>query len=201
MALSANNKVALSRIKKHHSTQGFSIVEVCVVMAIMVLIGMAVASVSRIGVEAQYSQREQATLQTIAQNIVDDIRYDLRMAETVTISANSLNIVGLDNDNNAVNITYTLSGGNLSRNDGASKVYNQRNVGSGTQEYTPAVDIVCPAPCFQEVIQGVSDTMLIDSMAVTAVQGSSVLDTTFDQGTSFVLEDVSFDLMSQTEFQ
>ena len=179
-------------------------------MMILSIISVAVSNLVKTGVETQLSQRMQENMQTIAMNIVDDLRYDIRTADTATISngGNTLTLTG-----GTGNIVYSLASGNMRRTvgGGTPKIYNAGYAG-------PGLEVAClnmagaTIPCFQGFSPSTANPAVFVSDSVDPRQirvdnitvqqqtlGNTMIDRNFGRP-QFALRNFNFDLMSATQF-
>lgn len=177
--------------------RGFSLVELSVVMIIMVIIGLAVTNLVKSGLDAQMSQRTQELMMTIANNVADDLRYDIRTSQGVSGGANTLT-VKLSSGSDAV---YAFAGTDLTRTVGANvKRYNKTGP-TGTTNYTPAITLTCASGCFQINATGTAKTVVLNELIVHSGSTSAVMNKNFSGAPTFRLKGLIFSPSSTKEFQ
>ncbi len=115
----------------HGVTNGVTMVELAMSMMIIAVLSVGVASLMRVGIEAQLAERVNQKMQTISMSIVDDLRRDLQMAQAVTVqSGGNTLLVSVPRPTNPAltyNATYQWANGRFSRTsdaDGTVKIYN-----------------------------------------------------------------------------
>ncbi|MEM0950726.1 MAG: hypothetical protein AAGI66_01120 [Cyanobacteria bacterium P01_H01_bin.74] len=189
---------------------GITLLEIGLGIVIAAVIGVSVSSLVRAGIESQLSEQINQNVQLIGNNIVDDLRYDIRLASRVnTIADQQLTLTV-----NGQTITYSLAGTTFSRQvtNGTQKIYNDQGIeGNG-------VEITCNDPlngsnaCFT-VPNDHNGAILLNSenqpkqifmpyLAVRERPGRvpSILDLQF--GTlNYTVRDFGFTVYSATEFQ
>lgn len=191
--------------------QGISVLELAIGMMLIGVIGVAVSNLVKVGVETQMSERVSQNLQIIGNNIVDDLRHDIRLAEDVSIlSGGSRLRVTL----NGQNVVYGLSGNLFTRTvpGQTAKTYNNPDT------YGNRIVVTCTNPqngqqaCFSVPTDHSGNSMLnsqnapkqirVDYLAVqeNAGQSLSIIDQQFGTA-NFTLKDFAFDVYSATEFQ
>lgn len=72
--------------RKRPAARGITLIELALSMMIMAVLSVGVSSLIKTGVETQMSERMNAHMQTIAMNIVDDIRLNMRTACTAQVT-------------------------------------------------------------------------------------------------------------------
>jgi Tfp pilus assembly protein PilV len=199
--------------------QGMTLLEAALAMMIMAILSIGVSSLVKTGVETQMSQRTHEVMQTVGVNIVDDLRRDIRLADTATVSSNgrSLSLVlPISTLNSAVGSTVNYqwtAANNFTRqetlNSGGTntKTYNDPNTLSAK------INIDCNdsangvSRCFTAMNLNNDTTpqprqIRIDAIRVYQTPGGAgtVIDQYF-QAPSFILRKFSFDLISATQFQ
>jgi type II secretory pathway pseudopilin PulG len=197
----------------HHKVRGITLLEISLGMMILCVLSIGVSSLVKTGVESQMSERTHQYMQTIALNIVDDIRLDIRKADDVTVGSNgqTLNIL-ID----TTNVTYQLeSGGKFSRNEtGKPKKYYNYDAAKST--YWNGIQLSCNDPvnnttqCFVEQSMNQDATKnrarqiqipyLKAVKPMNASQRMSIIDQFFDEP-NFAIRDFSFNVPSATVFQ
>lgn len=206
--------------KSLKADKGLSLIEVCVGMMLMSVIGIAVSSLLISAVNSQMDQRTQSNMQLVASNIVDDIRYDLMrcmdsgpMDATYdcfnSITANEIRFRRLSDEDPSTPgyvpfylVTYTrTAAGNFERTSANPleptpfKRYNEN--------FRPALQVDCagnnPGACFS---RPALQQLLIRGLIVRPVPtgGQNVYDVHF--GTQqYRVNNVSFNIMASTNFQ
>ncbi len=217
--------MALVQSVKPHSVfayrrnKGVTLIEVALTIMIMVILSIGVSSLIRTGVESQLSQRSHVNMQIVAMNIADDLRRDLRTADSAEVQngGNRLVIRYTDVANSSQTITYSLDtvSGDFTRvgtggGSGASKTYNPNT-------FTPRLQVAClngasNAPCFAGLRKNSTGAMIADNTTpqqvtisdITVRQVVSGSGTMIDQAFSapqYAIRNMSLSLISQTEFQ
>lgn len=113
----------------HGVTNGVTMVELAMSMMIIAVLSVGVASLMRVGIEAQLAERMNQKMQIISMSIVDDLRRDLQMAQAVTVqSGGNTLLVSVPRPTNPAltyNATYQWANGRFSRAaNGTVKIYN-----------------------------------------------------------------------------
>src|SRR3954470_23284463 len=83
MVLSARFKPLNNRGSQPLPALGITLIELAVSMMIMAIIGVGVSGLLKTGAEHSLSERTHQTSQMVAMNLVDDLRFDLRTADSV----------------------------------------------------------------------------------------------------------------------
>jgi len=182
--------------------------EMALAMMIVAILSVGVSSLVRSGVEGQLAQATNDNMQTLSMNIVDDLRQDLRTADSAVISNGGNTLTIVPSGGVGGNIIYTLSGTDLTRSrGGTTKTYND------TVQVRPRLQVACPGgACFSgfradTVNKGV---MLVDNASPQqivlpnlTVQGAgqnTVIDKNFG-APNYAIRNITLTLTSQTVFQ
>ena len=167
-------------------SSGVTLIEMVISLLVIVVLGIGVSSIVRVGIESQMAQRTQENMQIVAMNIVDDLRFDLRTADSIAITGggNTLSI-------NGGQTVYSLNGaGDLVRQqNGNAKTYNDG--------FRPALQVVCPNGCFQSVPP--KQVLLPNLRVQQTTAGNTIIDRNFGLP-NFPVRNVAFDIMSATQF-
>jgi len=189
----------LNQSKK--AQQGVTLLEMALAMMILSVLSVGVSSILRTGVESQMAQRNDLNMQSIAMNVSEDMRNDIRVADSASISGGG-NTMALVTGNG--NVTYTLDGsGQLIRTlNGQSKIYNDQTVYK-----TPTLIVTCTNGCFT-AMQMNNDTpqspreVMVNEMIVTqSTSQNTLIDRSFNRLANFPLRAFSFNLTGATQFQ
>lgn len=189
MALSVNDRKAIESL--HPAAQpGLTLLEMAIGIMIVSILSVAVSSLFKVAVESQMSQRVHENMQMVAINIVDDLRLDIRTADSVEVlnGGNTLRISNVDGE-----VVYTWSnGGSFVRtlNSGAQKSYSQG--------FSPALNVVCEPACFQQVAD--QQILLPELRVEQSTAGGTVIDRFFSKP-NYPVRNIAFDILSATEFQ
>jgi prepilin-type N-terminal cleavage/methylation domain-containing protein len=187
--------------------QGVTLLEMALAMMILSVLSVGVSSILRTGVESQMAQRNDLTMQSIGMDISEDLRNDIRLADSASIGGggNSMTlVVGNSNANTTYNVTYSLDGsGQLTRQaNGQSKIYNDQTIYK-----TPILVVQCTNGCFT-AMQMNNDTpqspreVLVNEMIVTqSTSQNTLIDRSFNRLANFPLRAFSFNLTGATQFQ
>lgn len=207
MALLLNNRQIRFTLDSKRQA-GLTLLEIAMGMMILSVLTVGVSSLVRTGMENQMSERAHQEMQTIGLNIVDDIRLDIRKADTVTVpNANTLSLV-MDATTNQT-VTYQLeNGGKFSRSEtGKTKKYY--NFDSNSNSYWNRMQISCPDTpgCFSAESlnpDSMPRQIRLPNLRVTQQLPSgnqgSLIDRNFGPA-NFSVKDFSFDVPSATVFQ
>lgn len=191
---------------KQAAFNGVTMVEVAMTMMIIAVLSVGVASLMRVGIEAQLSERANQKMQIISMAIVDDLRRDLQTAQAVTLqNAGNTLVVRVPKPSdpaNAYNATYRLANGRFSRSStiAATKTYNDMGVDSKLTVKC-VDDDNASAPCFRW-LDAVDKTVL--GMEGLRVEHTGFGNTVFDQsfGTpNYTIRDLTFDVSINRKFQ
>jgi len=180
--------------------QGVTLLEMALAMMILSVLAVGVSSILRTGVETQMAQRNDLNMQSIGMNVSEDLRNDIRVADSASITGggNSMTLVTGNG-----NVTYTLDGsGQLIRTlNGQSKIYNDQTVYK-----SPTLVVRCTNGCFT-AMQMNNDTapspreVMVNEMKITqSTSQNTVIDRSFGLA-SFALRAFSFNLTGATQFQ
>jgi hypothetical protein len=190
---------------------GITVLEVAIGMMLIGVIGVAVSNLVKTGVETQMSERMNQHLQTIGNDIVDDLRRDIRIAEQASVSGGGSQ---LQLTMNGQNILYRLNGTRFSKTVPGQpvKTYND------PVTYGNTVEVSCLDPqsgqqaCFTVPLDHAGSVMNNSLNAPKQVRinylsvqerfngAGTVLDRAF--GTSnYTLRNFGFNIYSATEFQ
>lgn len=209
MALSVRFKILNSLHPQPE--QGITLIEMAMAMMIVAVLGVGVSGMLKVGAEHNLSERQHQTMQVVAMNLVDDLRYDLRAANTINAlggGSNTLVIHTTDKQTNAAQtITYALNGSaQMTRqlNNLTPKIYNDPSV------FLSNMQIQCSPNCFQVATGATFSTngtptqiaipQLTVSVPLVAGNKGTVIDQAF-QAPNFKLSQFSFNVTAATEFQ
>jgi type II secretory pathway pseudopilin PulG len=206
-----HHPVPVTRQLQKASASGVTLLELALGLMIIAVLSVAVSSLVRTGVEHQMSQRTHDMMQTIAMNMIDDLRFDTRTAVSATIG-NGGNQLTLTPGNNAAVIDYVLAGGNFQRRQGGNTKDYNTNI-------TPPLEVACLAAngnatgCFEGYIPDASTPggmirndatprqIRTNNITVRQINnGTSLIDQNFGRS-NFALHNFAFNLMSSTEFR
>lgn len=190
----------LQKVHKHSAVSGLSLIELAIGMMIMVVLSVGVSSLIQTGIESQMSERAHHEMQTVALNIVDDLRNDIRTANRAAVS----------NGNNT--LTLTMASGSITYSLAADGKFSRASSATGTKQYISGqmtnMRVACPSGCFRAELMN-SDTTPsprqisipeISVQQVVTTGRQTVIDKAFNSA-SFSLRDFSFDVLSATEFK
>jgi hypothetical protein len=170
-------------------------------MMIAAVLSVGVSAIVRTGIETKTSQRNDLNMQSIALNVSEDMRNDIRTADSASISEGG-NTLTLSTASG--NVTYTLNSGNgrLTRQDsGQTKTYNDPAL-YGNPVYT----VSCQGACFTPLQMNSDATpsprqILVNEMRISqASSQNTLIDRNFGLA-NFALRAFSFNLTGATEFQ
>ncbi len=190
MALLASDSKTLHTSFHPAAKPGLTLLEMAIGIMIVSILAVAVSSLFKVAVESQMSQRVHENMQMVAINIVDDLRFDIRTADSVEV-LNGGNTLRITNDNGEVVYTWG-NGGNFVRtlNNSAQKSYNQG--------FSPSLSVVCQPACFQQVT---AQQILLPELRVEqTTAGGTVIDQFFSKP-NYPVRNIAFDVLSATEFQ
>jgi type II secretory pathway pseudopilin PulG len=188
----------------HGGTHGVTLIELAMSMMIIVVLSVGVASLMRVGIEAQLAERVNQKMQIISMSIVDDLRRDLQMAQDVTVQngGNTL-LVSVPRPTNPAqtyNATYKWMNGRFSREaNGATKIYN--DIASDSSLRVNCVNgSNVSVNCFRWVNAG--RTVL--GVSGLRVEHTGFGNTVFDQqfgAPNYTVRDLTFDISIYRTFQ
>lgn len=182
---------------------------------IAAIIAVGVSSLIKAGVETQISRKIQENMQTVALNIVDDLRQDIRMADRATVQNATTLVLAMPATPparpTAYTLTYRLQGTDFVRIDSArgQKLYNDPSI------FSPKLSVDCTDPltggantCFSARMMN-SDTppeprqIRVNAIRVyrpVPLNGGTVIDRAFG-APNFTVRQFAFDVMSAKEFE
>jgi prepilin-type N-terminal cleavage/methylation domain-containing protein len=108
-----------------HRQRGVSLVEMCVAMAIAAVLFVGVSNLLIVAETSQINARMQSIEGSVATNIIDRLRADLRFAEndaTVSINANNPQVLQFHIPSTGENVTYTFANNTLTRTSSLNNV-------------------------------------------------------------------------------
>lgn len=193
--------------------QGITLIELAMSMMVVAVIGVGISGLVKSGVEHTLSERQVQTMQMMAMDLVEDLRHDLRTADTVNnvgSGSNTLVITG-----NGQTITYRLDTAThrMTRQSTASpitKIYNDPKVFASNMEFSCQNSSGGTIPCFSKntalgtASNGTPKAVVLRNVTVTASLpaggSSSALDIAFG-APSFRLNQFTFTIAAATEFQ
>lgn len=190
----------LLKVHKHSSTSGLSLIELAMAMMIMVILSVGVSSLLQTGIESQLSERAHQEMQSVAMNIVDDLRNDIRTANKAAVS----------NGNNT--LTLTMPTGNITYSLAADGKFSRVSSVTGTKQYLSGqmtnMKVACPSGCFRAELLNSDNTPSPRQISVPEISvqqvingnRKTIIDTAFNSA-SFSLRNFSFDVLSATEFK
>lgn len=181
-------------------------------MMIVAVLSVGVSGIIKAGAEHSLSERQHQTMRQMALGLVEDLRRDLRTADTVNNLGGGSNQLVING--NGGTITYTLNTGNhqMTRQaNGITRIYNDPNV------YLSNMEFSCVNPntnqtttCFQvdptagTASNGTPKAVYLPNVTVTAALAPGNSGTAIDQAfgaPSFKLNQFSFNIAAATEFQ
>ncbi len=189
---------------KQAAFNGVTLVELGMAMMIIAVLSVGVASLMRVGIEAQFAERANQKMQIISMAIVDDLRRDLQTAQAVTIkNARSLEVsVPKPSDPTKTDIvTYSLAAnGRFSRSTSSStKTYN--DIGVDRKLTVKCVNASnASVACFQWA--NTNNTVL--EISGLRVEHTGFGNTVFDQNfgsPNYTVRDLTFDISINRTFQ
>lgn len=201
------------------SAQGATLVELAVAMFLMVIMTIAVSNLVRAGVEAQFNQRANESMQMIAMAIMDDIRFDAQRAASnagnppinVSNGGNTLQILVQDVDNGGTEVvTYRLLGnGDFERQDEqGTKVYTDMTARGPELAVTCRNDANNVIACFQIATEDTdgdgqpnTQRVIVPGLRVEmANPPQDIISANFGPP-DFRVEEASFDIVAATQFK
>lgn len=179
--------------------RGVTLVELSMAMMIIAVLSVGVASLIRVGVEAQLSERANQKMRIISMAIVDDLRRDIQMAQSVTIANGKTLVVEVPKATDLTeteNVTYQLlANGRFRRSTtSATKTYNEPKL-----DNLLTVECVNAASCFNWA----SPSRTVLEMSGIRVKhtgfGNTVLDQQFGEP-NYTVRDLTFDVPINRSF-
>jgi len=214
MALSSNLNAVLktAAYKRRANAKGITLVELAMSMMVVAVIGVGVSGLMKTGVEHNISQRQMQTMQMMAMDLVEDLRYDLRTADTVNNVGGGSNTLTISSSGQT--ITYNLNAGThqmtrRSSTTGVTKIYNDPNVFMNNLQFdckdTSNNSIGCfmTDPTLGTATNGTPKAVVLRNVTVTAAlngNANTALDIAFG-APSFRLNQFTFNVAAATEFQ
>lgn len=193
------------------ASSGVTLMEMALAMMIVAVVGVGVSGLLKVGAEHNLSERQHQTMQIVALNLVDDLRHDLRTADSINAlgsGSNTLTIQG-----NGQTITYSLNTAThrMSRqvNGSPAKVYNDPNI------FLSNMQVQCSPTCFQVATDaqtgqlmvtstGIPKEIVIPRLTVTVPLANGNAGTMIDQSfgaPNYALNQFAFHVTTSTEFQ
>ncbi len=200
--------------------------EMSIAMMIIAVVGIGASSLMKAAVQNVNNERQQQLMQIVGMNIINDLRYDLRYAETATISSSSgltnnvLTIAKKDPHNPANNITVTYTQfKDTTRSDLLSLKRKQSNVPVlfktyNDKAYSSKFEIKCVGDCFTNFtdsdgnIRGINiseiDLTIPDktvSSSSSTLKKETIVDLVFGTAPNYVIQPSEFTITSKVTFQ
>ena len=212
MVIFLNHNALQMTASKPQSAAGVTLLEMAMAMMIIAVVSVGVSGIIKVGAEHNLSERQHQTMQIMAMNVVDDLRFDLHTADTINNLGGGSNTLVI-NGNGKV-ITYTLNTNNhqLTRLDSqtnATKIYNDPNIFMSNMQFS-CQSGGAATPCFQKdpsagvATNGTPKALMIPNLTVTAVLPAGSAGTVIDQvwgAPTFKLNQFSFNIAAATEFK
>ncbi|WP_303675009.1 hypothetical protein [Vampirovibrio chlorellavorus] len=178
-------------------------VELAMSMMIIAVLSVGVASLMRVGIEAQLAERVNQKMQIISMSIVDDLRRDLQTAKKVTLTNGSTLDLEVPRPTNPAlpdNVTYQWANGRFSREVGGTvKIYNDIAADRSLRVNCVNASNVS-VNCFRWVNAG--RTML--GVSGLRIEHTGFGNTVFDQqfgAPNYTVRDLTFDVSINRTFQ
>jgi prepilin-type N-terminal cleavage/methylation domain-containing protein len=201
--------MACSLSDKSKKQRGFTLFELALCIAIFSVLGIGASKLMQTGVQSQISHRIHTTQQSLAMNMVDRLRQDLRFASmgsvTIANAGNTLQLITFDpNLQTEVPVTYALTGGTITRTSNGQTV-------NFLQGYANTA-VLCNNPCFQPIPAGTAGANIkaisLNNMRVrdTSAVNSDFIASNFAEpdGTpaksQYRIVDASFDIIANARF-
>ncbi len=127
-----------------NASKGLTLLEACVGMMILAILTVAVGSVVRGGLEAQMNDRLYTTMQMVATNISDDLRFDFQRAARVDVDSASRISIYYDASSATPDAVYQVVAGNFTgqvTRNGATVTKNYNLINNA-----PPLSVSCVAP-------------------------------------------------------
>jgi prepilin-type N-terminal cleavage/methylation domain-containing protein len=202
--------VLFSSHNRLHHHQGVTLVELAMSMMIVAVLSVGVSGMVKTGVEHQLSERQVQTMRMMAMNLVDDLRYDLRTADTVNKLGSGSNILVITTANNQ-KITYQLDTAThrmtrKSSTSPATKIYNDPGAFAQNMQFD-CKNGNASIPCFDTLgtaSDGTPKAVVLHNVTVTAALPASGASTALDAAfgpPSFRLNEFTFNIAAATEFR
>ena len=183
---------------------GITLLELALSMMVMAVLGVAVSSLVKAGADHNLSERQHQTMQMVAMNLVDDLRFDLRTAERISSLGSGSNSLVIQNTGQTITYALDPSTFQMSRtvSGGIRKVYNDPT------GVLSNVQIQCTPSCFQpstvQASDGTPKSITIPLLTVSVPPRAGSAGTPIDQyfgAPQFVLKAFTFNIATATEFQ
>ncbi|MBX2861214.1 MAG: prepilin-type N-terminal cleavage/methylation domain-containing protein [Vampirovibrio sp.] len=176
------------------SNKGVTLIELAVAMVIFAVLGVAVSSIVQSAQDSQMAHRVHETQHSVAMDVVDNLRIDLRHARNVTVAGTSVSFQTFDaNVGTDVNVTYALAGGALTRTSPGGTL----NFGN---RYAVPMTFGCGNPCFVGTGNPVTQLSLNNLEVIDATPSASKLDAAFGRA-RFRVNESAFYVMDGMTFQ
>ena len=202
------------------SAAGVTLLELAITMMITAVIGVGVSGLIKAGAEHSLSERQHQTMRMMAMSLIEDLRFDLRTADSINSLGGGSNTLVIHQG--AQTITYNLDTGThrMTRTfNGKTKIYNDPSVFLNNMQFSCQTGAGATTTCFQNdpeagaimggpptvvAANGTPKAVLVPNLTVTAAlpsgSGGTVIDQAFGPP-SFQLTSFSFNVASATEFQ
>jgi len=199
---------------------GISLLELAITMMITAVIGVGVSGLIKAGAEHSLSERQHQTMRMMAMSLIEDLRFDLRAADSIDSLGGGSNTLVIHQAGQT--ITYNLDTGThrMTRTAaGKTKTYNDPSVFLSNMQFSCQTAAGSTTTCFQNdpnagavlggpptviASDGTPKAVLVPNLTVTAALpaggGGTVIDQAFGPP-SFQLTSFSFNVASATEFQ
>ncbi len=166
--------------------QGHTLVELCVCMAILAILGVGIANLMQSGVKVEMIARSQQQQQNIAMQLFTTLQNDLAAAKNVTVTANQLSFV---NSTNNTNITYNYT------NNSIQRTTNSKTITYPNPNNTPNLSVSCTNPCFQSTNTPITHISL-NSLRIV----DSNFNATDNPGLVFPIQQTTFSVVNGNTF-
>ena len=193
---------------KQAAFNGVTMVELVMAMMIIAVLSVGVASLMRVGIEAQLSERANQKMQIISMAIVDDLRRDLQTAQAVTVqnAGNTLVVRVPDpaDPASAYNATYRLANGLFSRTspEGSKDYIRDIDMRVNSKLTVKCVnDVNASAPCFRWLNATTKTVLKMEGLRLEHTGfGNTVFDQNFGSP-NYTVRDLTFDVSINREFK
>lgn len=190
---------------------GVTLLEMALGMMIVAIVSVGISNLVRAGVESQMAERTHQNMQLVANNIVDDIRFDIRQS-VYAYTNSSDTALKLDmpasGSQPAFTVVYRLSGNQFSRQD--PRYPNPKNYNDPSDPNNP-LSVQClddsgnvVVRCFEKNFQnsaGHARQIRLPALQVTKTRSSNTIIDQYFGAPNYTIRDFAFDVMGATEFQ
>jgi Flp pilus assembly pilin Flp len=178
--------------------KGVNLVELAVAMALIAVMGIAVANLMTATTLTQINNRLQSMCEQVASSVVERLRWDLRFASAVAVA----------NAGQQITITYADKPGNFVRYRFANNTLTRTDQTNATYNFATAVyndpnhplRVFCQAPCFRATALGGAASAQV-GLYNLIVRDNSPIGTALDAANNGLTDPVTGLSYNRTQFR